>query len=43
MPILPLWQGKQYVATRDDITGAQYALNAASTLQLWELARGRAD
>lgn len=43
VPILPLWQGKQYVAARDDITGAGYALNAASTLQLWELARGRAN
>ncbi|GHE43373.1 ABC transporter substrate-binding protein [Streptomyces capitiformicae] len=40
VPILPLWQGKQYVATRDDITGAEYALNSASTLQLWELGRG---
>lgn len=43
VPILPLWQGKQYVAARDDITGAEYALNAASTLQLWELGRGRGD
>jgi peptide/nickel transport system substrate-binding protein len=40
VPILPLWQGKQYVATRDDITGAEYALNSASALQLWELGRG---
>ncbi|WP_200302713.1 ABC transporter substrate-binding protein [Streptomyces adelaidensis] len=40
VPILPLWQGKQYVAARDDITGAEYALNSASTLQLWELGRG---
>lgn len=43
VPILPLWQGKQYVAARDDITGTEYALNAASTLQLWELSRGRSD
>jgi len=38
--VLPLWQGKQYVAARDDITGAAYALNSSSTLQLWELGRG---
>ncbi|MFF6782298.1 ABC transporter substrate-binding protein [Streptomyces sp. NPDC012510] len=43
VPVLPLWQGNQYVAARDDITGAEYALNAASTLQLWELSRGRDD
>ncbi len=40
VPVLPLWQGKQYIAARDDITGAQWALNASSNLQLWELGRG---
>jgi peptide/nickel transport system substrate-binding protein len=40
VPILPLWQGKQYAAARDDVTGAAYALNSSSTLQLWELGRG---
>ncbi|MFC9909251.1 ABC transporter substrate-binding protein [Streptomyces sp. NPDC059862] len=40
VPMLPLWQGKQYVAARDDITGVAYALNSSSTLQLWELGRG---
>ncbi|MEU5540387.1 ABC transporter substrate-binding protein [Streptomyces sp. NPDC020362] len=40
VPVLPLWQGKQYVAARDDITGVSYALNSSSTLQLWALGRG---
>ncbi|MYR42197.1 ABC transporter substrate-binding protein [Streptomyces sp. SID5910] len=40
VPMIPLWQGKQYVAARDDVTGTAYALNSSSTLQLWELARG---
>ncbi|MFB8772685.1 ABC transporter substrate-binding protein [Streptomyces broussonetiae] len=40
VPVLPLWQGKQYIAARDGITGAAYALNSSSTLQLWELGRG---
>ncbi|MFC7310578.1 ABC transporter substrate-binding protein [Streptomyces monticola] len=40
VPVLPLWQGKQYVAARDDITGVQWALNSSSNLQLWELGRG---
>jgi peptide/nickel transport system substrate-binding protein len=43
VPILPLWQGNQYVAARDDVTGAEYALNSASTLQLWQLGRGIDD
>jgi peptide/nickel transport system substrate-binding protein len=40
VPVLPLWQGKQYVAARDDVTGTAYVLNSSSTLQLWELSRG---
>ncbi|MFE7544802.1 ABC transporter substrate-binding protein [Streptomyces platensis] len=43
VPLLPLWQGKQYVAARDDITGLEWALNSASGLQIWELSRGVAD
>ncbi|MCF6523227.1 ABC transporter substrate-binding protein [Streptomyces sp. JJ36] len=40
VPLLPLWQGKQYLAAREDITGVEWALNSASVLQLWELGRG---
>ncbi|GGZ07326.1 ABC transporter substrate-binding protein [Streptomyces poonensis] len=40
VPVLPLWQGKQYLAVRDDVTGAEWALNSTSTLQLWELGHG---
>ncbi|MET7695663.1 ABC transporter substrate-binding protein [Streptomyces sp. NPDC005483] len=40
VPILPLWQGKQYIAARDGITGTAYALNSSSVLCLWELSRG---
>ncbi|MEU6481845.1 ABC transporter substrate-binding protein [Streptomyces sp. NPDC047017] len=40
VPLLPLWQGKQYVAARDDVTGAAYVINSSATLSLWELGRG---
>ncbi|MGW1074118.1 ABC transporter substrate-binding protein [Streptomyces sp. NPDC002537] len=40
VPVLPLWQGKQYVAARENITGAEWALNSASEMQPWELSRG---
>lgn len=43
VPLLPLWQGKQYIAARDDITGLEWALNSSSSLQMWELARGVSD
>ncbi|MFF7182370.1 ABC transporter substrate-binding protein [Streptomyces sp. NPDC008121] len=42
VPVLPLWQGKQYVAARDDVTGVEWALNTSSDLLLWELGRGTA-
>ncbi|MCZ7461300.1 ABC transporter substrate-binding protein [Streptomyces sp. WMMC940] len=42
VPVLPLWQGKQYVAARSDINGVEWTLNASSDLQLWELERGTA-
>ncbi|MEV6008303.1 ABC transporter substrate-binding protein [Streptomyces sp. NPDC051976] len=40
VPILPVWQGKQYLAARSDITGTEWALNSSSTTQFWELGRG---
>ncbi|MYU22811.1 ABC transporter substrate-binding protein [Streptomyces sp. SID8352] len=40
VPMIPLWQGKQYVAYRDTVTGAAYLLNSSSGLQLWELGQG---
>jgi len=40
VPLLPLWQGKQYLAVKDNITGGEYAVNSSATLQLWELGRG---
>ncbi|MGX2998139.1 ABC transporter substrate-binding protein [Streptomyces sp. JNUCC 64] len=40
VPVLPLWQGRQYVAARDGIQGAEWALDSSSNLQLWELSRG---
>ncbi|MFC9234857.1 ABC transporter substrate-binding protein [Streptomyces decoyicus] len=43
VPLLPLWQGKQYVVARDDVTGIEWALNSSSSLQIWELSRGVAD
>ncbi|TWG02051.1 ABC transporter substrate-binding protein [Streptomyces brevispora] len=39
VPVLPVWQGKQYVASRDGVTGVEWAVNSAADLQLWELGR----
>ncbi len=40
IPFLPLWQGNQYLAAKSQITGTEWALNASSQIQFWELGRG---
>ncbi|MFE9630775.1 ABC transporter substrate-binding protein [Streptomyces sp. NPDC006463] len=37
--LLPLWQGKLYVAARDDIAGAERALDPQTVMQMWEFYR----
>jgi peptide/nickel transport system substrate-binding protein len=40
VPLIPLWQSKQYIANRDDVTGVEWTLNSTSTIQFWELGKG---
>ncbi|QNE78314.1 peptide-binding protein [Streptomyces finlayi] len=42
VPVLPVWQGKQYIASREGLTGVEWAVNASADLHLWELGRGTA-
>ncbi len=37
--LLPLWQGKQYVAADVDISGAERALDPSTIMMVWELGR----
>ncbi|AXG76740.1 ABC transporter substrate-binding protein [Streptomyces paludis] len=37
--LLPLWQGKLYVASTDDIGGGERALDPQTVMQMWELER----
>jgi peptide/nickel transport system substrate-binding protein len=37
--LLPLWQGKQYVAASDDISGAEQALDPSTIMMMWRLYR----
>ncbi|MFD9287536.1 ABC transporter substrate-binding protein [Streptomyces sp. NPDC060030] len=39
VPFVPLWAAKQYVAVRDGIRGAEWAVNPSAELQLWEFRR----
>ncbi|MEU4091565.1 ABC transporter substrate-binding protein [Streptomyces sp. NPDC026673] len=40
LPVIPLYQEKQYVAAREGVTGTEWALNFSSSTLFWELARG---
>ncbi|MEV7277756.1 ABC transporter substrate-binding protein [Streptomyces sp. NPDC093111] len=37
--LLPLWQGKLYIAASEDIGGGERALDPQTVMQLWELSR----
>ncbi|MFJ3307819.1 ABC transporter substrate-binding protein [Streptomyces sp. NPDC086549] len=37
--LLPLWQGKQYLATSADISGAERSLDPSAIMMVWELFR----
>ncbi|MGC4950441.1 ABC transporter substrate-binding protein [Streptomyces sp. DT224] len=40
VPVLPLWQGKQYAVSREDLSGVEWAIDSGADLHLWELGRG---
>ncbi|MFV5994039.1 ABC transporter substrate-binding protein [Streptomyces sp. NPDC056231] len=42
VPVLPVWQGKQYIASRDGLTGVEWSVNSSADLQFWELGRSAA-
>ncbi|MDI3386897.1 ABC transporter substrate-binding protein [Streptomyces sp. B-S-A8] len=37
LPILPVWQGKQYAVTSDRVTGVEWCLDASTVFRFWEL------
>jgi peptide/nickel transport system substrate-binding protein len=39
LPLLPLWQRKDYVLSSEDITGSQYLSDGTGIWRLWELSR----
>ncbi|MFI9627868.1 ABC transporter substrate-binding protein [Streptomyces sp. NPDC052042] len=39
VPILPIWQGKQYAASRTGLSGVEWAVNPSAEIRLWELGR----
>ncbi|MEV7613048.1 ABC transporter substrate-binding protein [Streptomyces sp. NPDC089799] len=40
LPILPLWQSKQYAVARPNVTGLQWSLDASTVFRFWEISKG---
>ncbi|MEU7020850.1 ABC transporter substrate-binding protein [Streptomyces sp. NPDC046203] len=40
VPLLPLWQGKQYAVARDVVTGLEWTLDANAVFRFWEIKAG---
>ncbi|MFB7501284.1 ABC transporter substrate-binding protein [Streptomyces sp. NPDC056161] len=39
VPVLPVWQGKQYAVLRDNVHGIEYCLDASTVFRFWELSK----
>lgn len=39
LPLLPVWQGRQYAVARDHITGVEWTLDASTVFRFWEIAK----
>ncbi|MEU1404263.1 ABC transporter substrate-binding protein [Streptomyces sp. NPDC005728] len=40
LPVLPVWQAKQYAVVRDGVYGLEYCLDASTVFRFWELNKG---
>lgn len=39
VPMLPLWQGKQYAVAQDNISGLQWTLDSSTVFRFWEIGK----
>ncbi|MGW2636891.1 ABC transporter substrate-binding protein [Streptomyces sp. NPDC001348] len=39
LPVLPIWQAKQYAVVRDGVYGLEYCLDASTVFRFWELSK----
>ncbi|MDI9833798.1 ABC transporter substrate-binding protein [Streptomyces sp. KAU_LT] len=40
LPIIPVWQGKQYAIVHENVYGLEYCLDASTVFRFWELKKG---
>lgn len=39
LPVLPLWQGKQYAVARENVFGIEWSLDASTVPRFWEISK----
>ncbi|MEU9285586.1 ABC transporter substrate-binding protein [Streptomyces sp. NPDC048275] len=39
VPVLPIWQAKQYAIVRDNVYGLEYCLDASTVFRFWEISK----
>ena len=39
LPLIPLWQAKQYAVVRDNVYGLEYCLDASTVFRFWEISK----
>ncbi|MEU6221467.1 ABC transporter substrate-binding protein [Streptomyces sp. NPDC047022] len=40
IPLLPIWQAKQYALAGDNVYGLEYCLDASTVFRFWEISKG---
>ncbi|MEU2789621.1 ABC transporter substrate-binding protein [Streptomyces sp. NPDC007100] len=40
LPMIPVWQGKQYAVARENVDGLQWTLDASTVFRFWEINKG---
>ncbi|MFE9997838.1 ABC transporter substrate-binding protein [Streptomyces avermitilis] len=40
LPLIPVWQAKQYAVVRDNVYGLEYCLDASTVFRFWEISKG---
>ncbi|MGK5629599.1 ABC transporter substrate-binding protein [Streptomyces sp. URMC 123] len=40
LPVIPLWQGKQYAVARNNVSGLEWSLDASTVFRFWEISKG---
>ncbi|MGD9484376.1 ABC transporter substrate-binding protein [Streptomyces sp. TRM70308] len=43
LPMLPVWQGKQYAVAQDSISGLEWTLDASTVFRFWEISKTPED